>query len=104
MKAPLVHRSHLLLRAEPDPQLPARVLGVLTVRNELPTRFGFACKGDEVELEIELPLRDPGATRFLADRLRRIPSVLTVETSVFGLPAELLGADAPAWNEPGPGL
>lgn len=62
--------------ADADPQLPARVLGLLTVRAELPVQFGFECiDSEQIELHFELRADMVLYPEQLLDRLLRIPTV-----------------------------
>lgn len=65
------------MTAEADPQLPARVLALLTVRGELPLQFAFAWRSrdESVELRFELQADTVMYPEQLLDRLLKIPSV-----------------------------
>ena len=70
---------HWTLHAETDPQLPARVLGVFTVRNEGPWYFRVRrVAGDRLHVEVRARSDDDRAAQRLAWRLRGIPTVIDV--------------------------
>lgn len=70
-------RLRFRMTAEADPQLPARVLALLTVRGELPLQFAFAwhSRDESVELRFELQADTVMYPEQLLDRLLKIPSV-----------------------------
>ena len=72
-----VDRSRLRFHvsADADPQLPARVLALLTVRGELPLRFDFDCSGGDIALRFELRADMVLYPEQLLDRLLRLPTV-----------------------------
>lgn len=75
---------HWILHAEIDPQLPARVLGHFTVRNELPWFFCMRqVSEDRVEIEVRSGSESEAAAHRLALRLRSIPTVIEVTWSVI---------------------
>ena len=77
--APLSAR--LVLQADFDPQLPARVLGRFAEQGRLPTRF-LASNADDESLRLEVEFAaEPDAARQLSRRLLSVPSVRSVELS-----------------------
>lgn len=70
-------RLRFRLVAEADPQLPARVLALLTVRGELPLQFAFARRDadESVELRFDLQADAVMYPEQLLDRLMKIPTV-----------------------------
>lgn len=79
--ATMAPEDHTRLRyrlvAEADPQLPARVLAMLTVRNELPLQFAFTRRDEDesLELRFELQAHTVMYPELLLDRLLKIPTV-----------------------------
>jgi hypothetical protein len=68
-----------VLQAETDPQLPARILGIFTVRNELPQYFcarQIARDCVEIEIRAATGVGNDERARYLAARLLGIPSVI----------------------------
>lgn len=73
--------ARLVLEADFDPQLPARVLGRFAELGRLPTSFLARNLDDEsLRLEVEFP-SEPDAARQLSRRLLNVPSVRSVELS-----------------------
>lgn len=70
-------RLRIRLTGEADPQLPARVLALLTVKGELPLQFGFSLRGEDegIELRFELQADTVMYPEQLIDRLLRLPTV-----------------------------
>jgi hypothetical protein len=69
-------RLRFCVSADADPQLPARVLALLTVRAELPLQFGFDCvDGERLDLRFELRADMVLYPEQLLDRLLRLPTV-----------------------------
>ena len=70
-------RLRFLLTGDTDPQLPARVLALLTVRAELPLQFSFSRRDadDSVELRFELLANEVAIPELLLDRLLKLPTV-----------------------------
>ena len=70
-------RLRFRMTAEADPQLPARVLALLTVKGELPLRFGFNWRDqdDSIELRFELQADTVRYPEQLLDRLLKLPTV-----------------------------
>ena len=66
-----------VLHTEADPNLPARVLGHFTVRNELPWYFrARRLSEDSLRIEIRASRPSEACARYLAQRLRGIPTVI----------------------------
>jgi hypothetical protein len=77
----LVPSARLVLEADFDPQLPARVLGRFAEQGRLPTSFVARSVDDElVRVEVEFSA-EPDAARLLSRRLLNVPSVRSVELS-----------------------
>lgn len=73
--------ARLVLEADFDPQLPARVLGRFAELGRLPTSFLARNLDDEsLRLEVEFA-SEPDAARQLSRRLLNVPSVRSVELS-----------------------
>lgn len=73
--------ARLVLQADFDPLLPARVLGRFAEQGRLPTRFLASTLDDEsLRLEVEFAA-DADSARQLSRRLLNVPSVRTVELS-----------------------
>lgn len=72
---------------EPDPQLPARVLALVTVRSELPIHFrATLVEGERLEIEMGLPnALTLDERRLLVARVERIPTVISAAMTVAGL-------------------
>ena len=72
-----LERLRIRLTGEADPQLPARVLALLTVKGEMPLQFGFSLRGEEdgIELRFELRADTVMYPEQLIDRLLRLPTV-----------------------------
>ncbi len=70
-------RLRFLLTGDTDPQLPARVLALLTVRAELPLQFSFTRRDtdDSVELRFDLLANEVALPELLLDRLLKLPTV-----------------------------
>lgn len=70
-------RLRFLLTGDADPQLPARVLALLTVRAELPLQFSFSRRDadDSVELRFELLANEVAIPELLLDRLLKLLTV-----------------------------
>lgn len=69
-------RLRFLMIGESDPQLPARVLALLTIKGEIPLQFGFVWREqDEVmELRFELQADTVMYPELLLDRLLKLPT------------------------------
>lgn len=77
----LVPSARLVLEADFDPQLPARVLGRFAEQGRLPTSF-VAQSVDDQSLRVEVEFSaEPDAARLLSRRLLNVPSVRSVELS-----------------------
>lgn len=65
------------LSGDADPQLPARILALLSVRAELPLQFGFTrLAADEgIELRFDLLTQEVVLPELLLERLLKLPSV-----------------------------
>jgi hypothetical protein len=75
--------ARLVVEAEFDPQLPARVLGRFAEQGQLPSSF-LARNRDDTSLLIELEFAAEAETaRLLSRRLQNIPSVRSVELSLL---------------------
>lgn len=70
-------RLRFRMSGEADPQLPARVLALLTVKGELPLQFGFSWReqDDSMELRFELQADTVRYPEQLLDRLLKLPTV-----------------------------
>lgn len=80
-----LHNTRLVVDAEFDPQLPARVLGRFSVTGQLPERFIAERVGpDRLRLTVDFRAGDPEQARLLAARLEAIPSVGELRLSLFG--------------------
>ena len=77
----LAPSARLVLEADFDPQLPARVLGRFAELGRLPSSFVSRNLDDEsLRLEVEFSA-EPDAARQLSRRLLNVPSVRSVELS-----------------------
>lgn len=78
-------RLKFRLTGDADPQLPARVLALLTVRAELPLQFSFVRRDadESIELRFELLVQEVVLPEQLLDRLLKLP---TVREAVLLLP------------------
>jgi hypothetical protein len=77
----LVPSARLVVEADFDPQLPARVLGRFAEQGRLPSSFLARSIDDELlRLEVEFAA-EPEAARLLSRRLLNVPSVRSVELS-----------------------
>jgi hypothetical protein len=73
--------ARLVLEADFDPQLPARVLGRFAELGRLPTSF-LARNFDDESLRLEVEFAsEPDAARQLSRRLLNVPSVRSVALS-----------------------
>ena len=70
-------RLRFRMTGEADPQLPARVLALLTVKGELPLQFGFAWRDQDEGIELHFELQAHAVTypEQLLDRLLKLPTV-----------------------------
>ncbi len=70
-------RLRFRLIGDADPQLPARVLALLTVRAELPLQFGFTRhdQDESIELRFDLLAQEVVLPEQLLDRLLKLPTV-----------------------------
>lgn len=76
----LHHRCVLTVQAERDPTVSARILGLVTVRGEIPERFtAVRNAGERLCITLELREPRPQATRLLAAKIRNISTVISVE-------------------------
>ncbi len=84
MSAPAFrYTTRLTVTGEADPQLPARILGIITTLNRLPLHF--ACSApDEHHCHIDMVVEggDEGFSVRLAALARRIPSVIEATGSL----------------------
>lgn len=71
-------RLRIRVLGECDPQLPTRILGLLTVRGNLPLQFVFTRRdgGETVELSFELLTHEVPLSEQLLDRLLKLPTVI----------------------------
>lgn len=77
----LVPSARLVVEADFDPQLPARVLGRFAELGRLPASFVSRNVEDEtLRLEVDFAA-EPDAARLLSRRLLNVPSVRSVELS-----------------------
>jgi hypothetical protein len=75
--------ARLVVEADFDPQLPARVLGRFAEQGQLPSSF-LALNHEDAGLRIELEFAAEAETaRLLSRRLQSIPSVRSVELSLM---------------------
>lgn len=72
-------RQLLVVEAEADPQVPARILGTVTQRNVLPSWFS-ARRIDEDQLRVimELGDLDEDRVRYIVQCILKIPTVVSV--------------------------
>jgi hypothetical protein len=70
-------RLRFRMTGEADPQLPARVLALLTVKGELPLQFVFNWRQQDegIELRFELQADTVMYPEQLLDRLLKLPTV-----------------------------
>jgi hypothetical protein len=74
--------ARLVVEAEFDPQLPARVLGRFAEQGQLPSSF-VTLNREDASLRIELEFTAQAETaRLLSRRLQNLPSVLSVELTL----------------------
>lgn len=75
-------RCLLTVNAEDDPQVPSRILGIVTQRGQTPEWFSFRrVSNDETRVVVELSNHDDHASDMLAKKIRSIPTVLDVARS-----------------------
>ena len=75
--------ARLVVEADFDPQLPARVLGRFAEQGRLPSSF-IALNRDETGLRMELEFAAEAETaRLLSRRLQNLPSVRSLELTLM---------------------
>jgi hypothetical protein len=74
--------ARLVVEAEFDPQLPARVLGRFAEQGQLPASFLATSSGESLRLELEFAAEAETA-RLLSRRLQNLPSVLSVDLTLL---------------------
>jgi hypothetical protein len=85
MNPHLKFRCLLTVEAEADPQVPARILDLFTVRNQLPDWFSVRKHGtDAIRVTIELCGAEDEETELLARKILKIPTVLDVTRTWLG--------------------
>ncbi len=83
----------LSVTAEADPQLPARLLALLSNRNRLPLSFRCELRtSGQLEIELRAEIEAPAEARRLSALARRIPTVLSATASVIERPPNRRGA------------
>ncbi len=70
-------RSKYWLSGDADPVLPARVLGVLTIKGELPLKFNFVKHADDdsIEITFEVITTDALPAELLLSRILNLPTI-----------------------------
>jgi hypothetical protein len=79
MNPELKFRCLVTVEAEVDPQLPGRILDLLTVRGCLPEWFSVRKRApDSIRVSLELIDVDDQAAELLARKILKLPTVLDV--------------------------
>ena len=90
-------RARITIRGEADPQLPARVLGLITGSGELPALFCARLEASGCFLiELDRVGADADAVHRFVQRLLRIPTVISAEAVLEAPPAGLDPEHLPA--------
>lgn len=85
MNPELKFRCLVTVEAEADPQLPGRILDLLTVRGCLPDWFSVRKRGsDMIRVSLELSDLDQQAASLLVRKILKIPSAMDVSHTWLG--------------------
>jgi hypothetical protein len=85
MNPELKLRCLVTVEAEADPQLPGRILDLVTVRGCLPEWFSVRKRGpDTLRVSLELISLDDDEAGLLARKILKIPTVLEVARTWLG--------------------
>ena len=85
MNPELKFRCLVTVEAEVDPQLPGRVLDLITVRGVLPDWFSVRKRGrDAIRVSLEMTDLDDHAATLLTRKILKIPSVIDVTCAWLG--------------------
>jgi hypothetical protein len=77
-----VPSARLVVEADFDPQLPARVLGRFAEQGQLPASFLATSSGESLRLELEFAAEAETA-RLLSRRLQNLPSVRSLDLTLL---------------------